>query len=191
MVSGCERTLRLLADILANHLAVSLSLSQLTTNMALKRLLDAQRPIADLASQDLEAMSAEATTSLYQLPKPEGTPGAHGLTGAAHKRFVIVTTLLFLIDPVRGEPTAHSLDRHPHDSNWRLENLQKKFLDSFALICSTSRLGGKTASAVCLEQGHPAGNVLRLARNLGVPQELVSQLQQVLNDLAVVAAKGE
>jgi len=136
-------------------------------------------------------MDARATTSGYQPPRPNGTLGAHGLTGDAHKRFVIVTSLLYLIDPVRGEPTAHSLDRHPHDSNWRLENLQKKFLDSFALICSTSRTGGKTASAVCLEQGHPAGNVLRLARNLGVPQDLVSQLQQVLNDLSAVAAKGE
>jgi len=117
--------------------------------------------------------------------------GAHGLTGAAHKRFVITTTLLSLIDPVRGEPTAHSLDRHPHDSNWKLENLQKKFLDSFAVICSTSRVGGQTASAVCLEQGHPTGNVLRLARNLGVPEDLINQLQEILNDLAAVASKGE
>jgi len=136
-------------------------------------------------------MDAKATTSGYQPPKSEGMSGAHGLTGDAHKRFVIVTLLLYLIDPVRGEPTAHSLDRHPYDSNWKLENLQKKFLDSFALICSTSRIGGEIASAVCLEQGHPAGNVLRLARNLGVPQDLVSQLQQVFNYLSLVAVKGE
>jgi len=125
---------------------------------------------------------------MYQPLKSDDTSGAHGLTGDAHKRFVIVTSLLYLIDPVRGESTAHSLDRHPHDSNWKLENLQKKFLDSFALICSTSRIGGRTASAVCLEQGHPAGNVLRLARNLGVPQDLVIQLQKVLNNLSAVAA---
>jgi hypothetical protein len=106
--------------------------------------------------------------------------GAHGLTGAAYKRFVIVTSLLYLIDPVRGESTVHSLDRHPHDSGWRHESLLKKFLDSFALICSTSRVGGNTVSAVCLEQGHPSGNVLRLARNLGVPQELINQLQKLL-----------
>lgn len=62
-------------------------------------------------------MYAQATTSSCQQPKPEGTAGAHRLTGAAHKRFVIVTSLLFLIDPVRGEPTLHSLDRHPHDSS--------------------------------------------------------------------------
>ena len=161
------------------------------TNMVLKRLLDAPGPIGDRASQDLEAMYAEAPAPLYEPLKPDGTSEAHGLNGAAHKRFVIVTSLLCLIDPVRGEPTTDSLDRHPHDSNWRLENLQKKFLDSFAMICSTSRIGGKTASAVCLEQDHLGGNVLRLARNLGVPRDLISQLQQVLNDLTAVAAKGE
>ena len=135
-------------------------------------------------------MDAEATRSGYQPPNPTDTSGAHGLTGDAHKRFVIVTSLLCLIDPVRGEPTVHGLDRHPHDNTWRLDNHQKKFLDAFAVICSTSRIGGRTASAVCLEQDHPAGNVLRLARNLGATQDLIGRLQQVLDDLAAVAAKG-
>src|SRR3569833_3291868 len=115
-------------------------------------------------------MAAKATSG-YQQPKSDGTSGAHGLTGDAHKRFVIVTSLLYLIDPVRGESTAHSLDRHPHDSNWKLENLQKKFLDSFALICSTTKKNRKTTTTKRQKQGHPAGNVLRLARNLGVPQD--------------------
>lgn len=136
-------------------------------------------------------MCATATTSSSHQPKPEGTAGAHGLTGVAHKRFVIVTSLLSLIDPVRGEPTVHSLDRHPHDNSWRHQNLQKKFLDSFGLICSTSRVGGNTASAVCLEQGRPTGTVLRLVRNLGVPPDLINQLQQVLKDLTAVAGKGK
>lgn len=110
--------------------------------------------------------------------------------GEAHNRFVIVSTLLSLIDPVRGEPTTHSLDRHPHDDAWKHEQLQKKFLDSFALICSTSRKGGGTASAVCLEQGHPSGTVLRLARNLGVPKDLLGRLQEVLDDLTAVTRRG-
>lgn len=113
------------------------------------------------------------------------------VSGQAHRRFVVVSTLLYLIDPVRGEPTTHSLDRHPHDDTWKHDQLQKKFLDSFALISSTSRTGGDTASAVCLEQGHPSGTVLRLARNLGISDEhLVSQLQEVLDDLTAVALKG-
>ncbi|KAK1982067.1 hypothetical protein LZ30DRAFT_749598 [Colletotrichum cereale] len=111
------------------------------------------------------------------------------VSGEAHKRFVIVTTLLNLIDPVRGEPTTHSLDRHPHDDSWKHEQLQKKFLDSFALISSTSRIGGDTASAVCLEQGHPSGTVLRLARNLGVSDDLIGSLKEILDDLTAVALR--
>lgn len=112
------------------------------------------------------------------------------ISGEAHSRFVVVTTLLSLIDRVRGEPTTHSLDRHPHDDCWRQDQLQKKFLDSFALIASTSRKGSDTASAVCLEQGHPSGNILRLARNRGIPEGLVIRLQEVLNDLTTVAMRG-
>ncbi|KAK1506597.1 hypothetical protein CABS01_16895 [Colletotrichum abscissum] len=113
------------------------------------------------------------------------------LTGKAHERFVIITTLLHLIDPVRGEPTTYSLDRHPHDDFWKHEQHQRKFLDSFALVSSTSRIGGKTASAVCLEQGHPGGTVLRLARNLGAPEELLNQLQDILTDLAAVSLRDK
>lgn len=112
------------------------------------------------------------------------------VSGEAHKRFVMVTTLLNLIDPVRGEPTTHSLDKHPHDDT-KYEQLQKKFLDSLALISSTSSTSGDTASAVCLEQGQPSGTVLRLARNSGFQSnDLVYQLQDILNDLTALALKG-
>jgi hypothetical protein len=112
------------------------------------------------------------------------------ITGDTHKRFVKVATLLSLIDPVRGEPTVHSLDMHPHENAQKMESLQKKFLDSFALICSTSAKSGETASAVCMEQGHPTGTVLRLARNLGVPQQLLQGLNDILDYLAAVSSKG-
>lgn len=111
-------------------------------------------------------------------------------TGLAQARFTKLVALLALIDPVRGEPTVHSVDRHPHDGIGQRENLQKKFLDSFALICSTSSCGGDTASAVCLEPGHPSGTVLRLAQNFGVPPDLVDRLQAVLNNLTSVATGG-
>lgn len=111
-------------------------------------------------------------------------------TGEAHRRFVIVATLLSLIDPIRGEPTVHSLDRHPHDGEGKEEHLRKKFLDSFALTSSTSRRGGETAAAVCLEQGHPSGNVLRLARNLETPEDVIDRLQAILDLLTEVASGG-
>lgn len=117
-------------------------------------------------------------------------PQARALTGDTHKRFTVVSALLSMIDPVRGESTVHSLDRHPHDNARKQEHLQKKFLDSFALICSTSRKGGDTASAVCLEPGYPSGSVLRLARNLGVPQGLIDSLELILDDLTAVASRG-
>jgi hypothetical protein len=112
------------------------------------------------------------------------------ITGDTHKRFVKVATLLSLIDPVRGEPTVHNLDMHPHENVRKMESLQKKFLVSFALICSTSAKSGETASAVCMEQGHPTGTVLRLARNLGVPQQLLQGLNDILDDLSAVSSKG-
>ena len=118
------------------------------------------------------------------------TPQARALTGDTHKRFTVVATLLSMIDPVRGESTVHSLDRHPHDNARKQEHLQKKFLDSFALVCSTSGKGGETASAVCLEPGYPSGTVLRLARNLGVPRDLIDSLERILDDLSAVASKG-
>ncbi|KAI7909504.1 hypothetical protein M9X92_011597 [Pyricularia oryzae] len=38
-------------------------------------------------------------------------------------------------------------------------------------------------------KSHPSGNVLRLARNLGVPPDLVDQLQLILHNLTAVASK--
>lgn len=145
----------------------------------------APSPEMDTASFDNARTPAHATISDETL--------FASFEGAAHKRFVTVSTLLSLIDPVRGVPTTHSLDRHPHDDLWRYDQRQKKFLDSFALICSTSRVGGETASAVCLEQplgGHPSGNILRIARNLGVPSDLVDKFQEILDDLTAVALRG-
>ncbi|KAF3767952.1 hypothetical protein M406DRAFT_338624 [Cryphonectria parasitica EP155] len=102
---------------------------------------------------------------------------ARTLLGDAHSRFIQVATLLSLIDP------------HPHDNAGKQEQLVKKFLDSFALICSTSSKGAESASAVCLEVGHPTGTILRLARNLGVSQDLTDGLRDILNDLTAVATK--
>lgn len=133
-------------------------------------------------------LDKSAASSIQPLSPSRSVPA--NVRGEAHNRFVVVSTLLSLIDPVRGESTTHSLDKHPHDDFWRHDQLQKKFLDSFALISSTSRIGGDTASAVCLEQGHPSGTVLRLARNLGVPKDLAGKLQEVLDDLTAIALRG-
>ncbi|KAF6789076.1 NB-ARC and TPR domain protein [Colletotrichum sojae] len=51
------------------------------------------------------------------------------------------------------------------------------------------QVGRDTAAAVCLEQGHPSGTILRLARNLGVPEDVASRLQGILHDLNAVALR--
>lgn len=106
------------------------------------------------------------------------------------KRFVVQSALLSLIDPVRGEPTRTSLDENPDGDISGGQQLKQKFLDSFALICSTSSSGAETASAVCLEQHDPAGAILRVARNHGLTPKDLTSLEEVLQILRVVAKKG-
>ena len=111
------------------------------------------------------------------------------VSGSAQRRFYLVSTLLSMIDQVRGEPTTHGLDKHPHDSVQKAHGQLKKFLDSFAWICSTSK-NGPTTSAVTVEQNGPMGTVLRLARNIGVPGDLIQKLQDLLDEVATVATGG-
>jgi len=110
--------------------------------------------------------------------------------GADLKRFVVHSALLSLIDPVRGEPTRTSLEENPDGDISGGQQLKQKFLDSFALICSTSSSGAETASAVCLEQHAPAGAILRVAHNRGLTPKDLTGLEKVLQILRVVARKG-
>lgn len=110
--------------------------------------------------------------------------------GADLKPFVVHSALLSLIDPVRGEPTRTTLDENPDGDISGGQQLKQKFLDSFALICSTSRSGAETASAVCLEQHAQAGAILRVARNRGLTPKDLAGLEEVLQVLRVVSRKG-
>lgn len=112
------------------------------------------------------------------------------IVGADLKSFVVLSALLYMIDPVRGNPTRTSLDENPEgdlSGGWQLK---QKFLDSFALICSTSSSGAETASAVCLEEHDPAGAILRVARNRGLTPKDAAGLKKVLQMLRLVASKG-
>lgn len=110
--------------------------------------------------------------------------------GVARKHLVINSALLSLIDPVRGEPTKSLLEGDPDDDVLRSHQLKEKFLDSFALICSTSSSGKETASAVCLEQTQPSGTILRVARNRGLSQEDLIRLRRLLQILIAAAHGG-
>jgi hypothetical protein len=106
------------------------------------------------------------------------------------KRFVVQSALLSLIDPVREEPTRTSLDENPDGDISGGKQLKQKFLDSFALICSTSSSGAETVSAVCLEQHAAAGAILRVARNRGLTPQDLTGLEKVLQILREVARNG-
>lgn len=113
------------------------------------------------------------------------------ITGNAQIRFVQVAALLHLLDPVRGEPTAYSLDQESDAFEQNRErHLKRKFLDSFALICAR-RKDGDTVSAACLEEGSPEGTVVRVASNQGVSEATLSELRELVTILNTVAAGGE
>lgn len=111
--------------------------------------------------------------------------------GGAHRQFIINSALLSLIDPVRGEPTKGVLEGHPDDDVSRSHQLKERFLDSFALICSTSSSGKETASAVCMEQHQSTGTTLRVARNRGLSQQDLKKLSRVMRILIAAANGGK
>jgi hypothetical protein len=112
------------------------------------------------------------------------------ITGNVRDRFVQAATLLYLLDPVRGEPTAYGLDQDaPNLQAPKEQRLKRKFLDSFALICAT-RQDGDAVSAACLEEGEPEGTVIRIASNAGVSEETVSQLENILGLLGSISNEG-
>ena len=120
------------------------------------------------------------------------------LYNAMVKKFVINSTLLMKIDPSRGEPTRGQfndglgLGPDPELDSLGVGKLRRKFLDSFALICSTSKKGAETASAVCLEQAQAgSSSILRVARNHGLSSRDLSGLENVLGELQAVLQTGE
>jgi hypothetical protein len=112
------------------------------------------------------------------------------ITGNVRDRFVEVTTLLYLLDPVRGEPTAYGLDQDAPNLQTPIEQaLKRKFLESFALICAT-RQDRDAVSAACLETGEPEGTVIRIASNAGVSEKTLSHLQDILGLLSSISNEG-
>ncbi|TLD09628.1 hypothetical protein PspLS_11751 [Pyricularia sp. CBS 133598] len=115
---------------------------------------------------------------------------SYEITGNIQKRFIENAVLLHLLDPVRGSPTANSLDRNPYDPGESRESvLKRKFLDSLALVASTHKNGDKV-SAATLEEGAPDGTVIRVASNAGVCDSTLLCLQGLISDLNEIAATG-
>jgi len=116
--------------------------------------------------------------------------GEFAISGNVRDRFVQVAVLLHMLDPVRGEPTAHGLDQGQNAvETTREQLLKRKFLDSFALICATKK-GGDSVSGACIEEGSPRGTIVRIASNAGVREDTLRQLQAILDCLNGMAAAG-
>jgi hypothetical protein len=112
------------------------------------------------------------------------------IIGNARDRFIQAAVLLYLLDPVRGEPTAYGLDQDaPNLQAPKEQVLKRKFLDSFALICAI-RQDGDAVSAACLEEGEPEGTVVRIASNAGVSEETLGQLKHILGLLSGISNEG-
>ncbi len=124
------------------------------------------------------------------MPVPTNKTPLTRIGRADLKRFVVQSALLSLIDPVRQAPTRTLLDENPEGGSLRAQQLKQKFLDSFALICSTSGSGAESASAVCLEQRSPAGAILRVARNHGMTPKDLTGIENVLQMLRLIARNG-
>lgn len=59
-------------------------------------------------------------------------------------RFVQAAILLHMLDSVRGEPTIRGLHENSHKIQILRERfLERKLLDSFALVCAIKRDGAK------------------------------------------------
>ena len=104
----------------------------------------------------------------------------------ASKQLVVNTVLISLIVPVRGQPTRDNFAERLDEHNVPTSQLMPRFLDSFALICSTSSKGRETASAVCFERKRASTPILRVARNQGLSPQDRTKLEHVLQILVDV-----
>lgn len=111
--------------------------------------------------------------------------------GRLRKRYILAATLLSLLDPVRGDPTAYNLDHESHRLLDPLDRiLKRKFLDSFALICAFQKRTSDSVSAACLDRDNRDGTVVRIASNGGVPENVMAGLREILAYLSRMATAG-
>jgi glycosyltransferase involved in cell wall biosynthesis len=114
---------------------------------------------------------------------PRDDPSLNRCRGALARRFIIVTTRLLVVTPVYNE--ADNLDRYV--SEVRRTLLQRSDIDvCFLLIDDGSSDGSwKQIQGICEQD--PAFSALRLSRNFGSHFALTAGLDNVADDVDVVA----
>lgn len=115
------------------------------------------------------------------------------ITGNLRDRFVQAAVLLQTLGPVHEESAElHTLDQDfsQYEIGADHENfLKQRFLDSFALICSTEKDSARV-SAACLEEGSPEGTIIRVASNGGVTEHTLRELRDLVDVLNSTIADG-
>ncbi|KAJ5220863.1 uncharacterized protein N7469_009750 [Penicillium citrinum] len=93
-------------------------------------------------------------------------------SGNLQRRFLETVLLLKALNEVQGVPSAHGLDSNECPSTQRADLLKRKFLDSFAFVCTT-RKGGANVAAACMEENQSGETIIRLACNAGVQKSVL------------------
>ena len=65
----------------------------------------------------------------------------------------------------------------------------RKFLNSFALICAIKK-DGDSVSAAYIEEGAPQGTIIRVASNSGVSKKTLSELRELVAILNSIGSAG-
>ena len=108
------------------------------------------------------------------------------LTVNVRNRFVQAAILLRMLDPVRGEATAHDLDQDIHEMTTPRERLLKrKFLNSFALICAV-RKDGESVSAICMKEGASQETIIRIVSNAGISEKILRKVRELVTVLNII-----
>jgi hypothetical protein len=107
------------------------------------------------------------------------------ITGTLLNRYVQAVALLYILDPVRGEPTAYGLDLDSPSVHAPFDlSLKRKFLDAIALISAFEK-DPSCISAACFDKEQPAETTIRIASNGGVADRTLVFLEEILSILTL------
>lgn len=112
------------------------------------------------------------------------------ITGTLLKRYIQAVALLYILDPVRGEPTAYGLDHDSTSVHGSFDlSLKRKFLDAIALICAFEK-DPSCISAACFDKESPDETTIRIASNGGVAAETLICLEDIMSLLKHQSTDG-
>lgn len=122
---------------------------------------------------------------LYKMPQT-----SLEITGTLRDRYIQDVALLYMLDPVRGEPTAYGLDHDSSSVHGSFDlSLKRKFLDAIALICAVNK-SPSCISAACFDKENPVETIIRVASNGGVLGRTLIYMEEILGILTDLSMQG-